>query len=151
MNPLAPLGHGHLPPSALSSSNDKLSSLQKKLSPTLDKLHSNSGGHLDHSIDDDQGVLSPYDGNRKGKDVPTDDLEFSVAESIQESASFEESSKVSEDFGQEIGFNKNSTLGGKSSISQVEVVGKLSHSSSPEDSPKVLFLPLSLLIFLASY
>jgi hypothetical protein len=135
LNPLAPLGHGHLPPPTLSSPNDKLSSLQKKLSPTLDKLHSTSGGHLDHSFDDERGMLSPYDGNRKGKEVPTDDLEFSVPESIQESASFEESSKVSEDFGHQVGFNKNSSFGEKPAMAQVEVAGK--HSSSPEGSPKV--------------
>jgi hypothetical protein len=103
----------------------------------LDKLHSNSGGHLEHSFDDERGVLSPYDGNRKGKEIPTDELEFSVPDSIQESASFEESSKVSEDFGHETGFNKNTSLTGKPAISKVEVAGKLSSNSTPEDSPKV--------------
>ena len=103
LNPLAPLGN--LPPTTFPGpSHDKLSGLStikspdnslKRSSPTLESLDKpklNTGNHLDHSFDDDKVPLSPYDGK---KERETDDLEYSVPESIPESASFEESSKVS--------------------------------------------------------
>lgn len=104
LSPLAPLGN--LPPSNFPPpANDKLSGLSshvkspenslKRSSPTLESLDKpklSIGNNLDHSYDDDKVPLSPYDGK---KERETDDLEYSVPESIPESASFEESSKVS--------------------------------------------------------
>lgn len=136
LSPLAPLGQGHLPSTTLPA-NDKLSNLssnlkpveigQKKLPSMLDKLHSTSGGSLEHSLDDDRGALSPYDGNKKSRDIPTDDLEYSFPESIQ-SASFEESSKLDESV------TKISSEAKSPSITTVEVTGKASEKTFDNSS-----------------
>jgi hypothetical protein len=124
-----------------------MESTLKRSSPTLDKVHSNSGGNIEHSFDDDKGTLSPYDGSKKGRGLPaSDDLESSFPESIQ-SASFEESSKVSfEDSEREAPTNKSANLFGNKPIAKVEVSAASRQSSDDESAkvpPSLLSLDLS--------
>jgi hypothetical protein len=89
---------------------------------------------LEHSVDEDKGMLSPYDGNKKGKGLVTsDDLENSFPESIQ-SASFEESSKVSFEDSERETPARSSNLFGNKPIAKVEVSGR---EAPTEDAPKV--------------
>lgn len=144
LSPLAPLGHGHLP-SSLPQPHEKLSNLpthlkpvdvsQKKLPSVLDKLHSTSGGSLEQSLDGDQGLLSPYDGNKKARDMPTDELEYSIPDLIQ-SASFEESSKL------DVSETKISGETKSAAITTVEVTGKTSTNIS-DDLGKVFYFFVS--------